>query len=54
MLQVDHPNIVNFFEVYLDHKYIHLIMEHCTGGQLFDKLMEVGYFREDSARTIVR
>ena len=28
LLKVDHPNIVNFYEVYLDHKYVHLVMEY--------------------------
>lgn len=36
LLSLDHPNIVEFFETYEDKKYLFLVMEHCTGGELFD------------------
>lgn len=29
LLEVDHPYIVKFYEVFLDHKYVHLVMELC-------------------------
>jgi calcium-dependent protein kinase len=35
MSQVDHPNIVKYFETYDDKKYIYLCMELCSGGELF-------------------
>ena len=35
MLQVDHPNIVKYYETFNDKKYIYLVMELCTGGDLF-------------------
>ena len=35
MQQVDHPNIVRYYETYNDKKYIYLVMELCTGGDLF-------------------
>ena len=35
MQQVDHPNIVKYFETYDDKKYIYLCMELCRGGELF-------------------
>ena len=35
LLKVDHPNICNFYEAYLDHKYVHMVMEHCSGGEVF-------------------
>lgn len=38
MQQVDHPNIVKYYETYDDSKYIYLCMELCTGGELFDKV----------------
>ena len=34
--KVDHPNIVEYFETYDDKHYIYLVMELCTGGELFD------------------
>lgn len=34
LLAVDHPNIVKLFEIYLDHKYVHLVTEYLEGGEL--------------------
>lgn len=34
--KVDHPNIVEYFETYDDVHYLYLVMELCTGGELFD------------------
>ena len=39
MQQVDHPNIVNYYETYDDKQYIYLVMEFCTGGDLLDKVI---------------
>ena len=33
---LDHPNIVKYYETYDDTKYIYLVMEYCSGGELFD------------------
>jgi len=35
--KLDHPNIVEHFETYDDKHYVYLVMELCTGGELFDK-----------------
>jgi calcium-dependent protein kinase len=40
MIQIDHPNIIKLYEVFEDNRYIHLIMEMCTGGELFDRIMD--------------
>ena len=36
--KVDHPNIVKYYETYDDVKFIYLVMELCSGGELFDKI----------------
>lgn len=54
LLSVDHPNIVKFFEAFLDHKYVHLVMELCHGGELFNRLQEIKLFKEEDARVIVK
>ena len=36
--ELSHPNIVRLYEVYMSEKYIHLVIEHLKGGELFDTL----------------
>jgi calcium-dependent protein kinase len=40
MIQMDHPNIIKLYEVYEDNRYIYLIMEECSGGELFDRIID--------------
>lgn len=39
---LDHPNIVRIHEVSEDVRYIHLVMDYCAGGELFDRIHEKG------------
>jgi calcium-dependent protein kinase len=52
MKQIDHPNIVKLYETYEDIQYIYLPMEICEGGELFDKIIEMGRFPEQLACTL--
>ena len=38
LTKLDHPNIVRYFETYIDEKYIYLVMEYIDGGELFEKI----------------
>lgn len=38
LTKLDHPNIVKYYETYDDVKYMYLVMEFCSGGELFDKI----------------
>jgi len=40
LTNLDHPNIVKYYETYVDEKYIYLVMEYIDGGELFDKITE--------------
>ena len=46
MKQIEHPNIVKLYETYEDQQYLYLPMEICEGGELFDKIIEMGRFSE--------
>lgn len=37
--KMDHPNIIKLYEVFEDKRYVYLVMEECTGGELFDKII---------------
>jgi len=47
--KVDHPNIVEYFETYENQHFLYLVMELCTGGELFDK--NDVYLKNDHAYT---
>ena len=53
MKQMDHPNIVKLYETYDDIKYLYLVMELCQGGELFDKIIELGHFSEKVAAKLL-
>lgn len=49
----DHPNIIKLIEVHEDEKSIHLVQELCTGGELFDRIIERGHYTEHDAKQII-
>ena len=38
MSDLDHPNIVRYFETYDDNKYLYLVMEYVQGEEMFEKI----------------
>lgn len=40
---LDHPNIIKFFEYYTDENNVYLVMEYCAGGELFNKIKRGGF-----------
>jgi calcium-dependent protein kinase len=51
---LDHPNILKIFEFYQDKKNYYIIIELCSGGELFDKIIEQGNFTEKEASYIMK
>ncbi|KAI7732716.1 hypothetical protein M8C21_001894 [Ambrosia artemisiifolia] len=41
-----HPHIVSIKGAYEDPLYVHIVMELCNGGELFDRIIEMGNYRE--------
>ncbi|CAN1262337.1 Calcium-dependent protein kinase 10 [Linum perenne] len=50
----DHPNIVKLKATYEDHDNVHLVMELCQGGELFDRIVARGHYSERAAASIAR
>ena len=38
LCELSHPNILRLYDVFFDGKFIHLVVEYCKGGELFDLL----------------
>lgn len=54
LTQVDHPNIIKFHETYIDYRYVHIVMELCEGGELFEKIVEMHRFSEQKAASLMK
>ncbi|KAJ4700600.1 putative Calcium-dependent protein kinase [Melia azedarach] len=48
------PNIVEFKGAYEDKQNLHLVMELCSGGELFDRIIAKGSYSEREAANICR
>merc|ERR1719331_1858039 len=54
MQVLDHPNIVKLYETYEDSMNVYLVMECCTGGELFDRMIAANFFMERTAAHVVK
>lgn len=52
--RLDHPNIVNIYELYQDDSFYYLITEYLSGGELFEKIQEIDHFSEKVAANYMR
>ena len=50
---VHHPNIISLVDVFEDDKYLHLVTELCTGGELFDRIIAKQRYTEKDAALLV-
>ncbi|XWS19417.1 hypothetical protein CRYUN_Cryun31cG0014000 [Craigia yunnanensis] len=48
------PSIVEFRGAYEDRQSVHLVMELCAGGELFDRIIAQGHYSERAAAAIFR
>ncbi|CAL9150145.1 unnamed protein product [Musa hybrid cultivar] len=49
-----HPNIVSLKDTYEDDGAVHLVMELCEGGELFDRIVARGHYTERAAAAVTR
>ena len=40
MKKMDHPNIIQIYEVFESERSLYIIMEECKGGEIFDRIIE--------------
>ncbi|ONH92559.1 hypothetical protein PRUPE_8G180800 [Prunus persica] len=49
-----HKNIVTIKGAYEDALYVHIVMELCAGGELFDRIIQRGHYSERRAAELTR
>ncbi|CAK9164717.1 unnamed protein product [Ilex paraguariensis] len=49
-----HPNIVSLKDTYEDDNAVHIVMELCEGGELFDRIVARGHYTERAAAAVMR
>ncbi|EOA40084.1 hypothetical protein CARUB_v10008777mg [Capsella rubella] len=49
-----HPNVVKLKASYEDNENVHLVMELCEGGELFDRIVARGHYTERAAAAVAR
>lgn len=47
--QIDHKNIIRYYDFYEDPHFLYVVMELCRGGEVFAKIVEVKRFSEKNA-----
>ncbi|KAK4798582.1 hypothetical protein SAY86_030908 [Trapa natans] len=50
----EHPNIVSLKDTYEDDDAVHLVMELCEGGELFDRIVARGHYTERAAAAVIK
>lgn len=50
----EHPNVVKLKATYEDEENVHLVMELCEGGELFDRIVARGHYSERAAAHVAR
>lgn len=53
MRNISHPNIVEFFDYFTDDKYIYLVLEYLSGGELYQEICEKEVYTEEEARRVI-
>ena len=54
MKKLDHPNILRLYDYFEDKGSVYLVLELCTGGELFDRIIANKFYKETEARVIFK
>lgn len=52
--QLHHPNIVGLKDLYQTKSHFYLVMDLAAGGELFDRILERGFYTEKDAAAVVK
>ena len=54
LIDLNHENIVSLHELYETPKYIYMVLELMTGGELFDQIVEESHLTEERCQNIMK
>ncbi|XP_006639996.1 calcium/calmodulin-dependent protein kinase type IV isoform X1 [Lepisosteus oculatus] len=54
LLRLSHPNIIRLKDIFETESEIALVLELVTGGELFDRIVERGYYSERDAAHVIK
>lgn len=52
--KLDHPNIIRVYESFSDRNFYYIVMEHCSGGELFQEIIKQQRFPEAKCAQIMK
>ena len=52
--RINHPNVIQLYEVYENDLYVHLVLEYLRGGELFQYLQNKGLYSEKDASQAIK
>lgn len=52
--RIKHENIVALEDIYESPNHLYLVMQLVSGGELFDRIVEKGFYTEKDASTLIR
>lgn len=50
----EHQHVVRIKDTYEDDHCVHLVMELCEGGELFDRIVQKGHYSEREAAKLIK
>jgi len=54
LLSAQSEEVAKVFEVFEDYMNVHLLLEHCTGGTVYERILARQYFTEQESAVLVR
>lgn len=54
MMKLDHPNILWLIDYFEDITYVYLVLELCSGGELFERIVANNFYEESEAWVIFK
>jgi calcium-dependent protein kinase len=54
LTELTHPNIIRLHEVFIDQKFLHLVLDLCKGGELFDLIVNDRLLTNDAMAIFIQ